>query len=79
MLKNNIRSKIYNDDETLGKKIRSVQEIKIPYMFIVGEKEEQNNLVSLRLRDGKELKNQEIDQVINKINNILLTKRVSLW
>lgn len=79
LLKNNIRSKIYNDDETLGKKIRSVQEIKIPYMFIVGEKEEQNNLVSLRLRDGKELKNQEIDQVINKINNILLTKRVSLW
>ena len=43
-----IRLEIDDRNETLGRKIRDNQLKKIPYMLIVGEKEEQNGEVSVR-------------------------------
>ncbi|MEO5501220.1 MAG: threonine--tRNA ligase [Ginsengibacter sp.] len=52
-LKNNdIRAEIDDRSEKIGKKIRDTELAKIPIMFIIGEKEVTDNLVSVR-RQGK--------------------------
>lgn len=49
VLKNyDIRAAIDNRDERTGKKIRDAEISKVPYMLIVGEKEEQSNAVAVR-------------------------------
>ncbi len=41
--------------ERMGNKIRLAQNQKIPYMLVVGDKEEEANQVSVRLRSGEDL------------------------
>jgi threonyl-tRNA synthetase len=52
--KNNIRAEIDNSNETLGKRIRTAELQKIPYILVVGEKEEKSNSVAMRTRKGDE-------------------------
>lgn len=49
-----IRSEMDKTNETLGKKIRSGKTQKIPYILVVGEKEEKENTISVNARDKKE-------------------------
>ncbi len=51
--KENIRVEITNANETLGKRIREAEMQKIPYVLVVGEKEEKSGTISVRKR-GKE-------------------------
>jgi len=44
LLEENIRAELNNDNETLGKKIRNGELQKIPYLLIVGEKEEKSSV-----------------------------------
>ncbi|UUV20936.1 threonine--tRNA ligase [Flavobacterium sp. CBA20B-1] len=49
LLENNeIRAKLDDRNETIGKKIREAELQKYPYMLIIGEEEEKNNQVSVR-------------------------------
>ena len=49
----NIRAELEEANETLGYKIRKAQMEKVPYMLIVGDKEEKSHTVSIRSRkDG---------------------------
>ena len=48
--------KIDTRNEKLSYKIRQAQLSQIPYMIVIGKKEAQTGLLSLRLRDGKALK-----------------------
>ncbi len=50
-----IRTEFANDDENLGKKIRSGKVDKIPYMIIIGDKEIESNTVTLEGRDAGNL------------------------
>ncbi|MEK7084225.1 MAG: His/Gly/Thr/Pro-type tRNA ligase C-terminal domain-containing protein, partial [Patescibacteria group bacterium] len=43
-----IRVEIANENETLGKKIRNAELMKIPYMLVVGEKEAGDKTVAVR-------------------------------
>jgi threonyl-tRNA synthetase len=52
MLKAGIRCELDDRSEKIGKKIRDTELQKVPYMFVVGEKEVAENLVSVR-RQGK--------------------------
>jgi threonyl-tRNA synthetase len=47
-----IRAELDDRAEKIGKKIRDTELMKIPYMFVIGEKEQTENAVSLR-RQGK--------------------------
>lgn len=49
-----IRVEIDDRDEKLGYKIREARMDKVPYMLILGEKEQNNQSVSVRCRDAKE-------------------------
>lgn len=64
-LKNNdIRCTLDDRNEKIGKKIRDAETKKIPYMLIVGEKEMNDNLVSVR-------KHSEGDKGTSEINSFI--------
>jgi threonyl-tRNA synthetase len=57
--------RVYTDvrSERMNLKIRDAQLNKIPYMLIVGDKEMQSSMVSVRLRDGTDMGLQELNLV----------------
>ncbi|MFQ5492798.1 MAG: threonine--tRNA ligase [Candidatus Dojkabacteria bacterium] len=56
MSEKEIRVEIDQDSERMQAKVRKAQELKVPYMLIVGKQEEEASTVSLRYRDGKEVR-----------------------
>jgi threonyl-tRNA synthetase len=48
----NVRAEIDLNNETLGKKILNAEKQKIPYILVVGEKEEESESVAVRSRSG---------------------------
>jgi len=51
----NVRSEVDCRSEKLGYKIREAQLQKIPYMLVVGDRDMENNTVSVRTRTGEDL------------------------
>jgi threonyl-tRNA synthetase len=51
---NSIRVELGAADESLGKRIRAAEMMKIPYVLVVGEKEEKDGGVAVRSRKGDE-------------------------
>jgi threonyl-tRNA synthetase len=66
LLKLNIRAKLDSRNETLGYRIRAAQKLKIPYIIVVGAKEQDTNMVTVRTRDGKQ-ETMETNKFIEKI------------
>ncbi len=62
-----IRVELHNQSESLGKRIREAEKQKIPYMLVVGEKEEADNSVAVRSRGTKEQEVMEVEKFIEKI------------
>lgn len=54
--------------ESIGKKIRNAQLLKTNYMLIVGDNEVLNNVVSLRTREGKVIKEMSLEGFVEKIS-----------
>ncbi|MBU1113458.1 MAG: threonine--tRNA ligase, partial [Candidatus Omnitrophica bacterium] len=54
-------------DETLQKKIREKELLKVPYMAIVGKIEQESGKISLRARGMKNLGTMEIEQLVEKL------------
>ncbi len=70
---NDIRTEIHNQDEGLGKRIALATKQKIPYLLILGEKEEEEKTVTIRQRGVKEQKTVGVDELVE-----LLVKEISL-
>lgn len=64
--KNNIRVEVDDRNETLSKKIMDAERLWIPYIVIVGEREEKENKITVRKRDGKNYE-MKIEELINEI------------
>ena len=62
-----IRVEIDKRDEKIGYKIREAQLQKVPYMLILGEKEAQSGLVSVRKSDKGDLGSQNFDEFVTAI------------
>ena len=69
-----IRTEINDDDESLGKRIREAEKQKIPYMIVVGEKEEKDGTVAIRKRGQKEQEVLKVDEFIEKIRKEIVEK-----
>ncbi len=71
---NEIRALLDNRSETVSRKIRDAELGKIPYMIIVGEKENENEMISLRSHGGKDYGmiklNDFFDIIQEEINNV---------
>ncbi len=75
---NNIRGMINSDAETMQNKIRKAQEQKIPYMIIIGKKEVEQNLISVRLRTGENENNIKFEDFVNRVVENIKNKSLSL-
>ena len=67
ILKKGIRAKLDDRNEKIGYKIREAQLEKIPYMLIVGQKEVDEDSVSVRSRKDGDLGSMKIDEFIIKV------------
>jgi threonyl-tRNA synthetase len=72
-----IRALADNRNETIGKKIREAEMNKIPFMIIIGENEENENMISVRQHGGEDLGMISVDEfseiVTNEVNKTLKT------
>ncbi len=74
LAKENIRVEVNEKNDPLGAKIRDAQLLKIPYMLIVGEKEEKENKVSERGRSGKDYGLQNLADFIKNVKKEISEK-----
>ena len=62
-----IRCEMDERDEKIGYKIREAQLEKVPYMLVLGQKEEESNTLSLRSRDNGDIGTMNFEEVIQLI------------
>lgn len=74
----NIRVELDTRSETLSAKVRDAQNEKVPYMLVVGDKEEKDKKVAVRLRSEKDLGQMELEDFIEKIEKIIDSKKLEL-
>ena len=74
-----LRVELDDRNQTLGSKIRDAQIEKVPYMLIVGQKEQDLGKISLRLRDGRDLGQLDLKTFSSKVKGLVLTRSLSLW
>ncbi len=69
LLKNNdLRALVDERAEKTGRKIRDAEVSKIPYMLIVGEKEEESQTVSVRKHGEGDIGTMSLEEFIHKVN-----------
>jgi threonyl-tRNA synthetase len=73
-----IRVEVDERNETLPAKIRDAQLEKVPYMLIVGDKEEKSKKVAVRLRTEKDLGQMSFSNFIVKVKDKIETKALDL-
>ncbi len=70
----NVRVKIDDGDDTIGKKIRTHRKMRPAYMMILGDGEMNNNCVSLRSRTGSQISDLPLEQFVENIVNEIREK-----
>ncbi len=76
----NIRVEVDSSDNTLNKKIRNAQQQKVPYMLIVGERENTaGDEVSVRLRTEENLGTTKVEKFAKTISPIINKKETKIW
>ena len=53
---------------TLGARIRQARERRIPYVAVIGDREDAGRLVALRLRDGRRLNGVGVDRLVSEVS-----------
>ena len=74
--KNGILATIDNRSEKIGFKIRETRLAKVPYMLVVGQKEEEENLVSVRSRFLGDEGQKSLDVFMEEILKEIRTKEI---
>jgi len=69
-----IRAELDERSEKVGKKIRDAEVKKIPYMFIIGEKERANQSVAVRRHKEGDKGPMPLDEAIEKLKAEILSK-----
>ena len=72
--KEEIRVEVDDRNEKIGYKIREAQLEKVPYMLVVGQKEVEEDLVSVRSRENGDEGNMKVDEFIEKIKKEIKNK-----
>jgi threonyl-tRNA synthetase len=69
-----IRAELDSTDQTLNYRIRNAQLEKVPYMIIVGEKEEAGKTISIRTREGTQENGLEMKSFLQRIHDEIQKK-----
>ncbi|MDB5192751.1 MAG: threonyl-tRNA synthetase [Segetibacter sp.] len=70
-----IRATVDDRNEKIGKKIREAEMNKVPYMLVVGEKEMQDEKVSLRKQAKGDIGMKSVNETIELLNEEIESKR----
>jgi len=76
--KRDIRAKAMLSDERMNAKIRDAQNQKIPYMLVVGQKEMEENQVSIRYRDGRQENGVSFELFVGRVLDKIAIKALDL-
>ncbi|WP_315074020.1 threonine--tRNA ligase [uncultured Clostridium sp.] len=71
-----IRVEVDYRDEKIGYKIREARNERVPYIIVVGEKEEEQNKISLRSRKDGDEGILELEELIRRINDEVRNKKL---
>ncbi len=69
-----VRAQLDERNETLGYRIREAQKMKVPYVIVVGAKEEEDKNIAVRDREGKQTV-MKVEDFIVKINKEVEEKK----
>ena len=72
-----VRADVDSRAEKMGYKIREAQLSKVPYMLVVGDKEQEENKVSVRYRQEGDIGAMEVDEFIAKITDEIDNKKLA--
>ncbi len=72
---NNIRAELRDENETLGKKIRSAEMQKIPYLLVIGDKEIEALTVSVRERGQGDKGQINLAKLIDEVKEKIINKK----
>jgi len=75
-VQNGIRAKLDDRNEKVGYKIREAELQKIPYMCIVGEKEVNENKISIRKRREGDIGQFELKDFVDRVTDEISTKKI---
>jgi len=70
-----LRVDIDSSLERMNAKIRNAQLQKIPYMLVVGDREQEQGAVSVRLRSGEDLKSKPLDEFLAMAKEAVASKK----
>ncbi|MFA6587516.1 MAG: threonine--tRNA ligase [Patescibacteria group bacterium] len=70
----NIRIEVYDDNETVGYKIRQAVKQKIPYMLVIGDKEKKSKNLHVRIRGKEKVSVMKKSSFIKKVKDIIAKK-----
>jgi len=74
MMSEGIRVEVDDDNAMLGYKVRQAQLEKIPYMVIIGPREKEKEIITVRTRDGENLRGLEISEFIEMVKTKIKDK-----
>jgi threonyl-tRNA synthetase len=75
LVNHDIRAELDVRNEKLGLKIREAIVKKVPYMVISGKKEMESNTITVRVRDGSELKDIGLEDFIKRVREDNISRR----
>ncbi len=67
LLENGFRVTVKLDNEKIGAKIRNAELARVPYMLIIGDREEKNNTISVRRKGEGDLGSFKIGEFIERV------------
>jgi len=62
-----IRASMDVSDNTVGKKIREAEKMKVPYILVIGDKEKESGNLAVRMRGQRETEEFALDQFIQRV------------
>ncbi len=64
-----LRAEMDDGNDRMGAKIRSAQVRKVPYMLVIGDREEAAGAAALRLRSGQDLGAVPVNEILQRLND----------
>jgi threonyl-tRNA synthetase len=73
--KADIRAELDDRNEKIGKKIRDTELMRVPYMFVVGEKEMNENKVAVRKQGQGDQGTKDVSEIISILKNEIFERQ----
>jgi threonyl-tRNA synthetase len=73
--KEGIRAEVDDSDERMQKKIRTAQQLKIPFMAIAGDQDVSSGTVSFRYRNGSQWNNIPLDEAVEHVLEVVRSRQ----